>query len=263
MSLFKRDDVTTFRCDRLMRLASSILPGISVSDEYILGKLQAAEADISHKLKVLLEPTTIFPYEPTAEEIAELNGAPWLEEPGYDYDPQFFRGDRWGFLPLRHKPTQSVEWARFAYPSQRTTLYELPREWIRIDKRAGTLNFVPTTGAAMFPMNTFIIQALGGGRVVPFLIQVKYVAGLAGVKSDPRWADLLDVITKTAALKVVEDQYLPQSRSVSGDGLSQSLTVDVDKYHETLDAKLFGGKGSNGGLWSTIHGLVTGAVGVA
>jgi hypothetical protein len=61
-------------------------------------------------------------------------------------------------------------------------------------------------------------------------------------------------------LKVIDDGFLPQSGSISADGLSQSLSVDMDKYHDAIGRTLNGGKGSNGGLMTAIHGIRVGVV---
>ncbi len=91
------------------------------------------------------------------------------------------------------------------------------------------------------------------------MIQVKYVAGLKDAKND--YPDLVDVILKQAALKVLEGNFLPSSGSISGDGLSQSISFDASKYRELIQETLMGPKGSNGGLWTAIHGIVSGVLG--
>jgi hypothetical protein len=58
----------------------------------------------------------------------------------------------------------------------------------------------------------------------------------------------------------VEDAFVPQSGSISADGLSQSLSVDVSKYHDAVDAILNGPPNSNGGLMTRIHGIRMGVI---
>jgi len=53
----------------------------------------------------------------------------------------------------------------------------------------------------------------------------------------------------------------PNSASISADGLSQSLSVDMEKYRGAIEATLFGPKGSNGGLMTAIHGIRLGMLG--
>ena len=66
--------------------------------------------------------------------------------------------------------------------------------------------------------------------------------------------DTIQQAMKKAALKVIEDSFLPQSGSISADGLSQSISNDMEKHHDTIDRIINGGKG-NGGLMAAIHGI--------
>jgi hypothetical protein len=59
---------------------------------------------------------------------------------------------------------------------------------------------------------------------------------------------------KQAVIGIIEDSYLPQSGSISADGLSQSMSMDVAKYHDTVD-RLLNGDNGNGGLMARIHGI--------
>lgn len=261
MSLFSSADLPAFKADRLLAAAQTFFPGVVLSDAYLLQQIQAAEADIARRLKVRLEPTTIFPYAPTEGEISALGAMPWAEEPGYDYDPEFFRGDRWGFIVLRQKPVVSVEFVRMSYPNPTVTFFTIPHDWIRLDKKAGHIRMVPASSGFTAPLSAFIMQAMGGGSTIPFMIQVKYVAGLTGVKTDPAWADLLDVILKQAVLNIIDGSFPTLSGSISADGLSESRSVDPEKYREMVDFKLHGAKGSNGGLFAAIHGISMGVLG--
>lgn len=262
MSLFTNADVESFKADRLVSAASAFWPGVQLSNGYLLQQLHAAEAEVARTLKTFLEPTTVFPYEPRAEEIDALDGAPYAEEPGYDYDADFFRAESWGYIVTRSRPIISVAFVRMAYPDPHATFYAIPQQWLRVDKKYGQIRLVPASQSFTAPLSAFLMQALSGGRSIPSMIQVKYVAGLQGVRTDPRWADLLDVIMKKAALKVLEGAFPPQSGSISGDGLSQSLSVDPSKYRDLIQETMFGPKGSNGGLWTSIHGLGMTALGV-
>jgi hypothetical protein len=262
MSLFDKSDVDAFRCDRLVAALGTYMPEVTLSDDYVLESLQAAEAEVAHLLKVFLEPTVIFPYEPTSDEITALGAMPYAEEPGYDYDAGFFQGERWGYIVTRARPIISVEYIRLSYPNPTATFYTIPHDWLRLDKKYGHIRMVPASAGFTAPLGAFVMQALGGGTTIPSMIQVKYTAGLTNVKSDPKWADLRGVIKKSAALRILEGAFLPQSGSISADGLSQSLNIDLSKYRDSVNLSLFGPEGSNGGLWTTIHGVVMSAAGV-
>lgn len=263
MSLFSSADLPGFKADRLIVAAQTFWPNVTLSDTYLLQQIQSAEAEVARRLKVYLEPTTVFPYSPSAEEISALAGAPWDEEPGYDYDAEFFRAERWGFIVARQRPIVSVDFLRFSYPNPQATFFTIPDDWLRIDKKRGQINLVPASASFNAPLNAFMLQAMGGGGMIPFALQLKYVAGLTGAKTDPKWADLIDVILKQAVLNVIDGAYSPQGGSISVDGMSQSVSVDAEKYRDTVAMKIDGGKGSNGGLRASIHGLMLGVAGSA
>lgn len=260
MSLFTLADVASFRNDRLASVKTTYFPDAVWSDAYLLQQLQAAESDISRRLKVKLEPTAVFPYPPSEEEIAALDGKPYLDEPGYDYDPEFFRAERWGYIITRQRPIISVEEVRLAYPSPSQTVYKIPDDWLRLDRKYGQIRMVPASSAFVAPLGAFIMQALGGGHTIPSMIQLKYTAGLEDAKT--KWPDLIDVIMRAAVLKMIKGGFFPGSESISSDGLTQSRTVKTEDFDEEIEHALFGPKGSNGGLWTAIHGMSTGMMGV-
>jgi|GEM_PF-1738466 len=259
--LFVKDiAVDQLRADALMMAASGAFTAVQVSDDYLWDKLRAAESEMAHELRVPLVPTHFFPDTPSAAEIEALNGQPWGIDPGYDYAPSDFAfNDKWGFIKLRNKPLHSVSRVRFAYPGGPTAHYDLPLDWLRMDKKYGQVQFVPSSTAFAAPLNTFVMQAIGQGRTIPLAIQISYVAGLDNVAAN--YPELLDVIMKSAVLKIIGDAFLPQSGSISADGLSQSMSSDMSKYSESIDTIINGPKGSNGGLMTAIHGVRFGVMG--
>jgi hypothetical protein len=232
VSLFSNSDVANFLSDRLAPIYSTYASAVTQpSNAYLLLQLQAAEAEIARQLKVYLEPTKLFPIPPTDAQIAALAGMPWDEEPGYDYDSSFFQGNRWGYLVLRHRPLISVDFMQFAYPAPTQAFYDIPASWMRLDKKPAHINLVPAAGSFTAPLSAFMLQAIGGGSRIPFMFQVQYTSGLTAVKTDPRWADLLNLIYKKAAMLVVEN------------------------HRDMINETLFGAKGSNAGIYTSIHGL--------
>ncbi|BCP56305.1 hypothetical protein K32_49220 [Kaistia sp. 32K] len=253
-SLFIKDIVVEeLRNDRLMSAAAGVLTGVSVSDEYLWQKIRAAESEISHILRVPLVPTHFFTSKPTAEQIAAIDGMAWAVEPAYDYEPSMFYFERWGYFITRQRPIVEIKRMWFAYPSANDGWFNVPKDWIRTDDKYGHIRLVPSSPAVFQSMSTFMMTALSGSRSIPFMINLEYVAGLTDV--DTNYPELLDAIKKLAVLKVVADAFLPQSGSISADGLSESLTVDMGKYHETVDRILNGEPGSNGGLMAKLHGV--------
>lgn len=247
------DDLTALRSDRLV-MASAALGGETISDAILQSSLLAAEKEIGRTLKVLLEPTQVFPYEPTSQQIATIaNGLPWIEEAAYDYDADFFRENRWGYIVTRQHPIIQVQSISFNYPAPTTTIFPIPNDWQRLDKKFGHIRLVPASSQFTAPLGLFLLQALGGGGVIPAMLQVVYSAGLTDAKTN--WPDLVDVIYKQAILNLIDGAFLPQSGSISADGMSQSQSFDASKYRDILQTRLMGPKGSNGGLWTAIHGI--------
>lgn len=253
-SLFIRDLVVDeIRKDRLMAAAAGVLQGVKVSDDYIWDKIRAAESEMAHTLRVPLVPTHFFPMKPNATQIAALDGMAWGVDPAYDYSPDMFHGDKWGYMITRQRPIIDVIRLRFAYPTQDQGFVDIPNDWLRYDAKFGHLRIVPASPAVFMTMNAFVMTALTGGRSIPFMMQLEYVAGLTDVATT--FPELLDAIKKMAVLKIVGDAFLPQSGSISGDGLSESMSVDMSKYHEAIDHIINGPEGSNGGLMTKIHGI--------
>ena len=254
-ALFVRDlAVDQLRADQLVLAANSIMPDLKITDDFLWSKLLAAESHVAHALRVPLVPTRFFPIDPTPEQIAALGGQPWALEAPYDYNPNDWYGDKWGFILARQKPIQSVLGMKFVYPSPAQTIVDVPADWIRLDKKYGHVQIVPTGTAYQTLLGGLFMSHLSGGKTLPFTIHLDYVAGLANVHTD--YPDLVDAVLKMAVVKIVEDAVLPQSGSISADGLSQSLSVDAGKYHEAVDRILNGADG-NGGLMARIHGIRT------
>ncbi len=263
MTIFKNRvaAIAEMRADRLSLAAASLLPSVQLSDDYIYMKLLAAEAEIGRRLRVHLEPTRIVPDDARQDELdaLEASGEAWSQESAYDYDQEFFMHDKWGYLVTKSKPIVSVQSLSFVYPSALNQVFNIPPEWIRLDKKYGHIRLVPSSQSFAAPLGAFLLQALSAGRTVPFMIQLRYTAGLDNVHKN--WPDLVSVIKKQAVVDVINESFLPQSGSVSADGLSQSLSVDASKYQESVDEKIDGPKGSNGGLMTAIHGIRLGILG--
>lgn len=253
-SLFIKDIVVgDIRREQLMAAAAGVLQDVKISDDYIWNKVRAAESEIAHRLRVPLVPTRFFPTQPTQEQIYALDGMAWEHEVGYDYTPDMFERDKWGFIVTRQRPVISVERLRFAMPSSNGSYFDIPPDWIRIDAKYGHLRILPTTNASLISTSIMGMTMLSWHSVVPTMIQLEYTAGLSNVADT--YPELIDAIKKQAVCKIVTEAFLPQSGSISADGLSQSISVDVSKYQETIDHIIDGPDGSNGGLQAKINGI--------
>jgi hypothetical protein len=240
MSVLAREAaVLTLREDRLAQVAATYRPGETLADEYLWGKLRSAEAGLERDLRVFLEPVEILPEGTPQAEIDALAaaGTRYELEPAYDYDPEYFRGDGWAMIRTRQRPIVSVSSIVFAYPTPQTTVWTVPADWIRVDHKYGVIRLVPTGSTYVSaPLSTYVLGMIGGGRIVPQVIRVRYRAGLADVAN--RWPDLTSLIYRSAAIGVIEDALPPGSGSVSVDGLSQSVSTDTGRLREQLAERI-------------------------
>jgi hypothetical protein len=200
-------------------------------------------------------------------EALEATETRYITIAGFDYDPGMFQGDKWGIMRLPYKPVQQVNSVTIAFPAPFLMNYTVPSEWIRIDRKYGDMQLVPTTSAAVSPVGAFALVAIGGAVTYPQAIQVRYSCGLTNANGQvatsfaQEWDDLVDVVKRMAIGKIMKMAYLPGSASISADGLSQSNSFNYKAWQEQIDDDLFGPKGSNGGLYTSIHGINSQALG--
>lgn len=244
----KADALSTFREALAVGVMATYLAGVTLSDDYLWGKLLAAEADASHQLRVFFKPTKVIPDAATQEEIDALEeaGTAYYQEAAYDYNADFFSTNQWGFISTNQKPLISVESIEFVYPAQGFAVFKVPAEWIRLDRKYGQITLMPLSTVGVAATSLFMMNRLGMGVDVPMMMQVRYTAGLR----DPmaQYPELADLVKKMATLRLLQDAMLPQSGSISGDGLSESVSVDIDKFHDGINDKL-------DALREVIHGV--------
>ena len=230
--------LASLRQDRLLHVIETYAPGGVFSDDYLWAKLRAAEAEGERTLRVFFGPVEIIPQGSTEDTVAlDAAGIRWIEEPGYDFDPDLFMGETWGLIETRQHPIIRIDSIQFAWPAPGMGVaFNVPTVWLRVDKKYGRINLVPTQNMLTLPLNTFILSALGGGRSVPLMMQIRYAAGLKNAARD--YPDLMDLVQKMAVLNILSDWFLPQSGSISADGLSQSSSLDLDKYRTAVNDRL-------------------------
>lgn len=245
MSLFDASSVSSLRTDRLLLLGNYVNQSL-LTDDYLLSKLQSAETDASQRLRVLFEPTWMFSGDPTQTELDAIGDDVYSVEPAYDYDPEMFMGDRWGMLTTRQRPIISVQSMTFIYPIPIDSTFVVPPEWLRVDRKYGQIQVVPTGMAMGSNVALFLLQTIGGGRQIPQMLELRYRAGLANAAA--QYPNLIDTIKKMAVLRILGDSFVPQSGSISADGLSQSMSLDLSKYQDSIEKQL-------NYLYDVIHGV--------
>lgn len=211
------------------------MPG-SFEPGFLWRQYRAAEADAARQLRVFFEPTQVFAGDPTADELAALGDAPHHVEAAYDYEPDMFRGDKWGLIATRQRPIINVQSVRMAFPAIASAPFDIAQDWLRVDRKYGQIRIVPTGASMATPIAMHLMQIVGGGRSVPQMVTVRYTAGLTDAVND--FPDLIDVIKKMTLLRIIDGMFFPQSGSISADGLSQSTSVDIQKLHDGIDDKL-------------------------
>ena len=233
--------LTALRNDRLIRLGSR-LGRTPLSDGYLLQQLLAAEREVERELRVFLVPRQIVPVGTPLTEVQALAnaGCPMVEEPGYAYDTGLFNGMD---LEVRHRPIIDVYRLWYTYQGEGTPagnntapLYDIPLDWIQMDRKYGRINLLPSSTFTNLPLNTFLLSILGAGRDIPFGLKLRYSAGLVDAKND--YPDLLNLIIRRAVISIMDDSFLPQSGSISTDGMSRSLSQDVDKYRDASEKQV-------------------------
>ena len=228
----------TLRRDYLSMAGDTYLAGMNLEDDYLFSKLKAAESYAQKSLRCYLAPTVIIPDDAPQSEVdaLEASGVRFVQEAAYDYDPSFFQGDKWGYIVTKQKPLISVQSIKFSYPSPLNQVFEIPHEWIRMDKKYGHIRMVPAAMSLSFPLSAFIMQAVSSGRAIPFMVHVRYTAGLPNIHD--QYPEVVSVIKRLAVMNILKDAMVPQSGSISADGLSQSMSIDLDKYQSSIDEVL-------------------------
>lgn len=239
MSIFQSQTaaVETLRGGPLA-LAAAHYPQLSgLSDDFLFAKLLEAEKELGRRLGIPLSPVEVFPDPPTVDELTALNGAQYRIESGYNLPPNFFNTDRWGLLKLRLRPIIAVHGIKLVYPLLGLQVVDVPTDWIRIDHRHGQVHIIPATlqGSSLLA-STFLGGNLFNGQTIPNMIRVRYLAGID--VNNGGYPDVVGLVYRMTTLRLLQDSFLPQSGSISADGLSQSVSVNVSAMQTELDNRI-------------------------
>jgi len=239
MSLFKEDDIVPeIQEERLFALCGQYLDVKKTSKKLIWRKYLAAEKDIARRLRVFFEPTEVLPPSITQAYKDSLDAAskPWIDDPGEDWDPQMFSGRKWGWFSVRHRPITNILSIKFIYPGVDNELFDVPPSWFRPDKKYGTIQLVPDQDSIEAPLSAFWMRVVGGGRVIPHMLHLHYEAGISDITND--YPDILDLVKRATVLRLLDDAFLAQTSSISADGISESVSIDLDKYRDAMDKSI-------------------------
>lgn len=253
MSIFdKAKAVEELQQDRLPQVVKAYLNGVMPSASALWRDLLAAEGEAARKLGVSLEPVEVFPMTPpTPEELAELGGKPFAVDPGYEMEGGWLGSFQWASLQLRRTPLIKVHSIKLVYPTVSQPIYDVPLDWIYPDHKAGILQFTPKPTASGIAPSIIGANLMSRGATVPQMVRVRYSAGLT--PDHPRMGEIIDLVMRMAVLKQMKKAFLPTSTSISADGMSQSKSLDMDKYSAAIDDELADLRESiRGPLWSVL-----------
>lgn len=248
----KAIDVYALKTNQLALASATYGKLATVSDDTIWAKLVAAENDLSRRLGIPLSPIEIFSSQPTQAEIDALNGNRYLVEPGYDLPPNFFSVGQFGYFSLRQTPVIDIHEIKLMYPNQGGQSFTVPAEWIRIDHKYGHVHLFPSAQSTSAPISLMTMQAIGSGMNIPHMIRVRYTAGLSNAHT--LYPDVVDLAKRMAVLRMLHDSFVPQSESISADGLSQSASADISKMQDSIESQIVNLKQSlvGGMIWDVL-----------
>ena len=225
--------VEEIKTDRVFGLLCHLRPSAGWSDDYLDRKIRAAEDDFEQAMGVRLTPTKIK-CEPSAED-TDYD----LEESAYPYESSMFDGERWGWVHLRQSPVISVERMVFAYPNVDQAVFTVPvsgsNSWLRLDKKYGRIQLVPSKQAAFASFNSHILSIFSGGRGLPQSIFIDYTAGFTEQQLQRDYSNIPECVKRSTVLMLAADALTPGSFTNSSDGHSQSISFDLTKYREDED----------------------------
>jgi len=216
----------------------------SYPDTEILRKIRAAEDFYEKNLNIFLGIKRIKCGAHERGVAIDPNAAiPEIEEPGYDYDRDWYLGDKWGGFKLRNRPVvpdpnapSGITQLFFAFPSAEQKLFNVPQQWLKVDFKNGQINVIPTNAAIYASFNAFFLSiASGGAYGLPKVIFVDYLAGYDPTRLRRDNADLLEgIMLRTLLFLGGIIGNVPfagvGSTSIGLDGLSHSRGFAGGKY---------------------------------
>lgn len=206
-----------------------------VSDGKILDDLYAAEDFYERDLQLRFRPTRVFSdvqgrntYPDPLMHVNDFDELEDIEEPAYDYERGMWTDARWAMIQLSWRPVREVTRVVLTAPGS-FRVYEVPQNWLAVDRRYGTLQIRPASGPAVLVAFTGqLLGLIGAGRSIPQSIFVDYVTGFTPEILAAHHRDLLRGVRLRAVLSTLQSvagfatPAGAQSGSLSLDGLSRS-----------------------------------------
>src|ERR1700754_1805335 len=108
-----------------------------LTDDMIWDKLMASEAEAERVLKVFFNTVEVIPDDTEQFEIDRLEaaGTRYITDSNFDYNPNLFRGDAWGYMRLGYRPVHKIHKIIIRFPSPFLANYTVPHDWIKLDRK--------------------------------------------------------------------------------------------------------------------------------
>lgn len=204
-----------------------------LTDAAFQNAIEAAILRVENELGIVLRPRMCA----GTDGATNPNNLPYLDEPGYDYDPAKFRA--FSYLRLRHHPIRTVYSVELWVGAQRVTT--IPPEWLRINKKIGDVQVLPNAlntlaiglGGIAFPL----LRAGSAGSSIPHLWRVNYEAGM---EADPGIFEVVSWIAAAQLLIIIASAVDAgiASQSVSVDGISESVSTTASAENSLYGANI-------------------------
>lgn len=158
----------------------------------------------------------------------------------HDYERNDYMN--WGFIQLWKRPVRSISRLRLMYGTEPS--FEVPIEWLKIDKIGGKVQMFPAQGSA----NNLIISQSGvifglpqRWGYAPQMWEVDYEAGMDSGEIPPLLKTLVEKKAAMDIFTVWGDLILGAgiaSQSISIDGLSQSIGTTQSAMYGGASARV-------------------------
>ncbi|MEO8602979.1 MAG: hypothetical protein ABI629_10410 [bacterium] len=222
-------------------LGKAVGEALPLANETIEQKLFAAEDFYEHELGLRWTPTRVLSNpEDRANvsdpllRVADFDPIQDISEPAYDYPRGLWEYERCGFLQLRNRPIRSIIQVVFTWGTS-IQIWRVPLDWVQPDRRAGTINMVPTSGVtSLLPFNVYLMSVLSSpSRGLPHSILIDYTVGFSADELAWHHQDLLNGVRLMTLLNLGGIV----STIASGGQMSGSLSMDGLSH-----SRGFGGK---------------------
>lgn len=221
---------------QMMLNQAGLIDTTLLTDDVLGQKFAVAYAQAKRELRVFFEPTEMLPNDATEAELSALaaSGLKVRLEANYDFVPSAPGSLVVGQINTRQKPLIAVHSVELTYPSPDNAVFTVPNDWLRLDYQAGKLAIVPTGAVSGDTWAAFLAAAPNGGAAgVPFMLRLRYLAGLADLEGD--WPDVVELIYRMTVLNVLKLAFLPSSQTVACDGFSRATALSMADWQASVN----------------------------